>query len=949
MILRLSVLTKLILIVALAANLLSCASAHGQTIIQVPLNFPAIQSAINAANNGDTVLVGPGTYVENINFNGKVIIVTSSDGPSTTIIDGNHNGTVVSFNHSETAAAVLSGFTIRNGFKNGGFGGGILIQAASPTIKNNIITGNHAASGIGIYVYDGSPTIKNNTITNNDNTGAGSSGFNGSGITIDGIDPSASPQVVSNAITNNSSEGGIGIYSNGTPFIQGNLIQGNTSGDGGGLSFQGYGSPIISQNLIVGNAASDNGAGIWISLFNASYLSPVLVLNNTIAGNNGGPPHETSGIYTTGFAQNANFVNNVVVAVAGQNAVTCDATYSSVSPVFSHNDAYSFGGAGFTGWCVANFSSGNLFSDPQLLAAANNDFHLAKSSPAVDAGDSTAAYLPSTDYDGNPRIADGNGDGTAVVDMGVYEVVNTSAAALNPVSLIFNPQTVGTTSSAQSVSLISSGATPFQITSILTTSGFTETSNCSVLSLSGGGAGIAAGNSCSINVVFSTMYPFPGITGTLTVNGTNGESLTTSLSGTGTNGPVASLSTANLVFSPQIVGSMSAPQLVTIANPGTGTVNISSIIVNGPFSQTSNCGNALTAGSSCTISVVFAPVAFGPAISTLAIQDQVSGLNYSVTLSGTGIDFSVAVSSSSIALLAGSAVQIPVTVNALGGAYSSSVSLSCSGVPANTACSFSPVTAQAGFNSFASTMTISSQSLASGGTYTVTISGVSSFGRTQSTQLQLMITKPNLALSASTLPFAPQPVGGTSAASTLTITNNGAGPFNLSSIAASSSFTQTNNCPSVLAVNSSCSVNVAFQPAAYGQASGALSIQDNIDGLSYSVALAGVGVDFAVSTSPATATVVRGNSAGFTVSVNPLGGPYNSPVALSCSGLPSGSACAFSPQTAQPGSSGSTVNLTITTDQKIIVPGTYVVTVVGNSSPTHSSQIQVTVTKNKNN
>src|SRR5258707_15677186 len=102
MMLRLSVLTKLILIVALTAILLSCASAHGQTIIQVPLNFPTIQSAMNAANNGDTVLVGPGTYVENINFNGKAITVTSFDGPSTTIIDGNHNGTVVTFNQSET-------------------------------------------------------------------------------------------------------------------------------------------------------------------------------------------------------------------------------------------------------------------------------------------------------------------------------------------------------------------------------------------------------------------------------------------------------------------------------------------------------------------------------------------------------------------------------------------------------------------------------------------------------------------------------------------------------------------------------------------------------------------------------------------------------------------------------------------------------------------------------
>ena len=84
---------------------LNAGSSRAQTAITVPTNYPTIQSAINAANNGDTVLVSPGTYVENINFNGKAITVTSSSGPVTTIIDGNHNGTVVTFNHSETAAS----------------------------------------------------------------------------------------------------------------------------------------------------------------------------------------------------------------------------------------------------------------------------------------------------------------------------------------------------------------------------------------------------------------------------------------------------------------------------------------------------------------------------------------------------------------------------------------------------------------------------------------------------------------------------------------------------------------------------------------------------------------------------------------------------------------------------------------------------------------------------
>src|SRR5260370_26647556 len=117
-----------------------------------PGSQPTVQAGINAAKNGDTVLVGPGTYVENINFNGKAITLTSSSGPAVTIIDGNHNGTVVTFNHSETASSVLSGFTIQNGFQSGGFGAGITITSASPTISANVITENHAAVAIGIYV-----------------------------------------------------------------------------------------------------------------------------------------------------------------------------------------------------------------------------------------------------------------------------------------------------------------------------------------------------------------------------------------------------------------------------------------------------------------------------------------------------------------------------------------------------------------------------------------------------------------------------------------------------------------------------------------------------------------------------------------------------------------------------------------------------------------------------
>src|SRR5437773_10063834 len=91
------------------------AVSSAQITIHVPADQATIQGAINVANNGDTVLVAPGTYLENINFNGKAITVTSSGGPSVTIIDGGQNGSVVTFDSGETVSSGLNGVTIQNG------------------------------------------------------------------------------------------------------------------------------------------------------------------------------------------------------------------------------------------------------------------------------------------------------------------------------------------------------------------------------------------------------------------------------------------------------------------------------------------------------------------------------------------------------------------------------------------------------------------------------------------------------------------------------------------------------------------------------------------------------------------------------------------------------------------------------------------------------------------
>src|SRR6202020_982243 len=142
---------------------------------------------------GDTVLVSPGTYFENINFNGKAIIVTSATGPAATIIDGQQAGAVVSFITQETSKSVIRGFTLRNGSF-----GGVNIFDATPIIEGNIITANCSDQG-GVQTSQGAPLIEGNLITGN-LTGPACSGSFFAGV------PSAydsGTQAVGNVISGN--------------------------------------------------------------------------------------------------------------------------------------------------------------------------------------------------------------------------------------------------------------------------------------------------------------------------------------------------------------------------------------------------------------------------------------------------------------------------------------------------------------------------------------------------------------------------------------------------------------------------------------------------------------------------------------------------------------------------------------------------------------------------
>jgi hypothetical protein len=703
--------------------LILAGQASAQTTINVPADQPTIQAAINAANNGDTVLVAPGTYVENLNFNGKAITVTSSGGAAVTIVDGNAKAAVATFISNEGNNSVLNGFTLRNGVPNNFFpifddGGGIVIYNASPTITNNVITGNHAIAGIGITAQNSSAVIRGNTITGN--TQAGGDGGGGGGIEVLG----GAPQIIGNTITNNSmlgggSGGGIDVFG-GSPTIRNNYIAGNSVyNSGGAIDIVNGGSSVVVQNIIVNNSAGHGGSGGGINMQTPADETAVIA-NNIIVGNTA--YDSSSGLFLDVLGP-VKISNNIVVAAPGQNAIVCP-SYASTFPMFSHNDVVAASGQPWSSNC-AGFaqSNGNISADPRFVDAANGNYHLQAGSPAIDAGDNSAPNLPQQDYAGNIRVLDGNNDCVATVDLGVYEVPNAAgpsnvSSSTNYIS--FPNQLIGVSSMPQSVTLTNSGAGCFQFAGTQVTGDFSQTNNCS-------SAGLRYGYSCVYNVTFNPTASGTR-TGTLAITGFDGVSKISplvSLNGTGVIPPAVSLSPASINFGSVSLGG-NATQTVTLTNTGQATLNIYSVVTGTPFAAYNYCPASLAGGASCSITVVFTALVAGLSSGSLSIADNAAGSPHTVGLSGTGTDYAVSASPSSGSLKPNQAAQFTIAVSPVGGPFSPGVSLSCSGLPSFASCAFSPASVIPGANGAKSTLTISATAKTPKGIYTVWIVGQSS-------------------------------------------------------------------------------------------------------------------------------------------------------------------------------------------------------------------------------
>jgi hypothetical protein len=275
----------------------------------------------------------------------------------------------------------------------------------------------------------------------------------------------------------------------------------------------------------------------------------------------------------------------------------------------------------YGGLVTTNFSLQSSTCGSALSPGASCSFTIAFS-PMI-AGSLSGQLLVYDDQGDSPQwiTLTGTGQGGA------------PAVSLSPASLTFTTQLIGTSSSAQVVTLSTTGSAALNVSGFSFTgtnaADFSQTNTC--------GSSLAAGGNCTISVMF-TPAGIGSRTASLSISDDATDSpQTVPLTGTGT---VVSLSPATVSFGNQKVGTTSPAQKVTLANFGSSALNITTVRLAGTnpgdFIQTNNCGSSVAAAASCTINVTFTPKATGVRTGIFGIADNGGGSPQQVTLSGTG-------------------------------------------------------------------------------------------------------------------------------------------------------------------------------------------------------------------------------------------------------------------------------------------------------------------------
>jgi hypothetical protein len=412
--------------IAITLFLLALPVTGSAAVIHVPGDQPTIQAGIDAAADGDTVLVASGIYTgpgnKNLDFMGKAITVKSEHGAEFCVINCEIEGRGCHFHSGEGADSILEGFTIRNGYVTDR-GGGIYCEGSSPTIRHNILTQNivdgydsrgggmacyneasplieyntisqnRANWGGGIYCrYDCAPTISHNVIRDNiiEKAGAG-------GIEITSCDNNL---VIFNNIITGNVESGIECYSS-SPIIINNIISNhdNSAYYGGGIRCR-YQTAWIENNMICDNAADAAGGGIYLGDCNAT------IRHNVISGNTA---YDGGGIYCIGSYHCSILIENNLItensAFDHGGGIGC-AFSASVTVAFctlSENSAARGAGISFMARGGTSFITNSI-----LWGNTPHEIHLHSADPpTVTFSDVGNGYAGEGNIDENPRFVSG--------------------------------------------------------------------------------------------------------------------------------------------------------------------------------------------------------------------------------------------------------------------------------------------------------------------------------------------------------------------------------------------------------------------------------------------------------------------------------------------------------------------------------------------------------------
>jgi hypothetical protein len=416
--------------------------------------FLTVTDALSYSMSGDEVWVAKGTYTEHITTASGVALYGGFAGTETslaerpafprtppdadeTVLDGNGEYfSVVTIPSGAGTDTRVDGFTIKNGRGTGDYynsaGGGVYSYDASPTIANNLITGNMSINGGGVYCYGGSPVMSGNTISSNSAQSeyGGYSNLYGGGICC----ANCTATISNNVITGNTASSndscippttpyGGGIYaSGGAVTILGNRIEGNSASAwgeyegyaayGGGIYLTG-GSPVVRNNTIKGNHADASyysymGGGGGAYSYGGGILcencSPV-ISGNLVVQNQAGASASSYGYpYPPSISASAGG-GGISLMCYGNSAIITNNTIASNNASYSVFDGMNNSSGGFGGGIYGYFGASSQVANNILAFNTNGGIYSSGTAPSLHSNDVFQNY--GNDYSG---VSAGTGD-----------------------------------------------------------------------------------------------------------------------------------------------------------------------------------------------------------------------------------------------------------------------------------------------------------------------------------------------------------------------------------------------------------------------------------------------------------------------------------------------------------------------------------------------------------